>query len=124
MQNPDRSGANYSGVGLIEIAPHWVVDDDGSTVSKSFDRMAYARRHDRYQPRSGNLGDAVNSHLKFPLYDLVDFLLGMKMLVNERATHEIVMGERHARRVEIASLPTGQALSNLRVFRHCSKRCF
>ncbi len=63
-------------------------------------------------PGTDDLCDAVDRHLKFSLDYFVDFFLRMEMLVNGRAAHEIVMREGHARRVEIASMPTGQALDD------------
>ena len=73
---------------LIEIAPQGVVNDDGSTVSDGFDRMADTSRYNRDQARSGDPGHAVNGHLKLALRDLIHFFLGMKMLVNRGATHD------------------------------------
>ena len=95
---------------LIEIAPQGVVDNDGSTVSEGFDRMADTSRYDRDQARPGDLGNTINAQLKLTLDDLIDFFLGMKMLVNGRAALEIVMRKCQAWRVEIASFPAWQAL--------------
>jgi hypothetical protein len=86
----------YSRAWLIEIAPQWVVDDDGSTVGDGFERMANTARHDRDQARPSDLRNAVNGHLKLALDDLIDFFVGMKMLVNGRAAYEVVVGECHA----------------------------
>jgi hypothetical protein len=80
---------SYNRARLIEIAPQWVVDADGPTVGEGFDRMANAGRDDRNPARPGDLGNAVNGHLKLALDDLIHFFLGMKMLVDGRITHEI-----------------------------------
>jgi len=64
---------------------------------------------------SGDLGNAVDGYLELALDYLIYFFLRMEMLVNGRTTREIVVGECHARRVEIASVPTGQALNDAKV---------
>ncbi len=74
----------------MEIGPQWIVDDDYPAVGEGFDRMADTRRHNRDQPRTGDLSHAVDGHLKLALDHFVDFFLKMEMLVNGRATHEIV----------------------------------
>src|SRR6476646_3310351 len=74
--------------------------------------MANTSRHNRYQPRSGHLRHTVDSHLELALEHLPDFLLRMEMLVDGGAAREIVVRERHILRVEIASLPTRQALND------------
>jgi hypothetical protein len=51
-------------LGLTEIAPEWIINDYGPAAGKRFDRMANTRRHNRYQPRSGDLRHAVDSHLE------------------------------------------------------------
>jgi len=74
--------------------------------------MADASRHDRDEARPGDPRHAVDGNFKFALDHFVDFLLRMEMLVNGRAARELVMGECHVRRVEIASSPAGQALND------------
>jgi hypothetical protein len=55
------------------------------------DQVANTSRHYRDQASLGDLGHAVNDDLKFALDDLIGFFLGLKMLVNGRAKHEVVM---------------------------------
>src|SRR5579864_973651 len=74
--------------------------------------MADASRDDGHEPRTDNLRDTVDRHFKFSVDHFVDFFLRMEMLVNRCAAREIVMRERHAGRVEIASMPTRQPLDN------------
>ena len=69
---------------LSEIVPRRIVDDDGLAVSESLDRMADVTGHDRNQTWSGDLGHAVDSYLEFALDHLIDFFLGMEVLVNRR----------------------------------------
>src|SRR4029077_7277365 len=61
---------------------------------------------------SGDLGNAVDGYLELALDHLIYFFLRMEVLMNGRATHKIIVRECHARRVEIASVPTGQALND------------
>jgi hypothetical protein len=97
-------------VRLFEIRPQRIVDDDGPAVRESFDRMAGATRHDGDHPRSRDLSHTVDGHLKLAIDHFIHFFLRMEMFVNGRAAHEVVMRECHARRVEIAPIPTRQAL--------------
>jgi len=99
-------------LGLTEIAPQWIINDDCPATGKRFDRMANTSRHNRYQPSTGDLRHPVDSHLELALEHLPDFLLRMEMLVDGGAAREIVVRERHILGVEIASLPTRQALND------------
>src|SRR5579872_5867603 len=89
-----------------------MVDDDCATIGERLHRMADTGGHDGHEPRTDDLRDAVDRHLKLSLDNFVDFFLRMEMLVNGRAAHEIIVREGHVRRVEIASMPTGQALDD------------
>jgi hypothetical protein len=71
-------------VRLIEIWPQGIVDDDCPTVGEGFDPMADTSRYDRDQPRSGDLRNAVDVHLKLTLNHFVDFFLRVEMFVNGR----------------------------------------
>jgi len=100
-------------VDLIGFAPQRIVDDDGSAVGQRFYRMAHITRNDGDQTRSGDLSRAVDGHLKLAFDHLVNFFLRMEVLVNGRATGEVVMRERHARRLEIPPIPARQALNDI-----------
>jgi|ERR1700726_175519 len=67
----------------------------------------------RDQAGSGDLGRAVDGDLKFALDHLVDLLLSMEVLVDGRATLEVIVRESHARRMEVTAMPTGQAFDDL-----------
>ena len=103
------------GVHLAELGPGWVIDDNRPSVGESSDRMTDIARYYRNQGCSGDLGHAVNGHLKLPLDHLVDLFLSMKVLVNGGTLLEIVMRERHISRVEIASIPTWQSLNDRQI---------
>src|SRR5258706_14457660 len=75
--------------------------------------MASVGRHDRDQAGAGDHGHAVDGDLELALDHLIDFFLGMEVLVNGRAAREVVGGERYVRRMEKATVPAGQALDNL-----------
>jgi hypothetical protein len=75
--------------------------------------MAYIRRDDRNQARSGALGHAVYGYFELTLDHLIDFFLRMEVLVNGRAALEVVVRECHARGVEIAAIPARQALYDI-----------
>ena len=74
--------------------------------------MANITWYDPDRTRSGDLRHAVYGQLEFALDHLIYFFLRMEVLMNGRAPHKIVVREGHARRVEIASMPTGQALND------------
>src|SRR5208282_1143614 len=98
--------------GLFEFAPQRIVNDDGPAIGEGLDGMARITGHDGHQTRAGNLRYAVDGHLQLALDHLVDLFLRMEVLVNCRAPLEVVMRKRHARRVEIASIPAGQAFGD------------
>src|ERR1700694_4024224 len=97
---------------LDEVAPQGVIDNDGPPIGERLNAMGNIARYNRYHTWPGNLRNAVDGHFEFALDHLIDFFLGMEMFVNGRTTREIVVRERHARRVEIAPVPTGQAFNN------------
>src|ERR1700738_3202167 len=75
--------------------------------------MACITRHDRHHPRSRNFGHAVDSNSNPPSAHFIDSSLLMEVLVKGRATLEVIMREGHARRVEISSVPSGQAFDDI-----------
>lgn len=97
----------------LEIPPQRIVDDDCPAVGEGFDRMPDITRHDGGPACSGDLRYAVNGHLEFALDHLPDLFLGMEVLVNGRATREIIVRECHAGRMEVASIPARQALNDI-----------
>lgn len=103
--------AERRGKGLGELRPLGIIHDDGPAIGERFDRMGNAARHDCYNSGSGDVRHSVDGDLELALHHLIDFFLRMEMLVNGSATRENVMRERQARRVEIASIPTRQALN-------------
>src|ERR1700686_3140059 len=97
---------------LDEVAPQGVIDNDGSAISERLNSVGDIARYNCDYTWSGNLSNAVDGHFEFALDYFIYFFLRMEMFVNGRATREIVMRKRHARRVEIPSVPTGQAFNN------------
>jgi len=79
--------------------------------------MADVAGQDRNKTRSGDLRHPVDRYLKFTLNYLKDLFLRMAMFVNGRFMLELVVGEGHARRVEIAPTPSWQALDNIETVR-------
>src|ERR1700681_3927991 len=90
-----------------------MVHDDGSAVGQRPDRMAGIGRDDRNQSGSGDLSHAVDGDLELALDHLIDLFLRMEVLMDGRAAREVVVSERHARRMEKAPRPAGQALDYL-----------
>jgi len=113
VRNLAHSAAPIRMTCLGEIGPQRIINDDDPAVGKGLHGMADVARHDRDDARSDDLDLAVNGHLKFTLDHLIDLFLRMEVLVNGRATLEVVVRERHARRLEIASIPARQALNHI-----------
>jgi hypothetical protein len=102
---------------LIEFAAKRIVNDDGPAVGKSLDRMERITRHDRDQARARDLSYTLDDYLELALDHFVNFFLRMEVLVNSCATFEVIMRERHARRVEVTSIPAGQAFDGFEAVR-------
>src|SRR5215472_17189199 len=90
---------------VAHICPQRIVNDDCATISECLDRMADIARHDPHYTRSSNLLDAVDGQFEFAFDNFVDFFLRMEMFMNGRTAFEVVMGERHASGVKVASVP-------------------
>lgn len=74
--------------------------------------MAGVRGDNGDDPGTGNLRDAFNGDFERALSHLVDFFLGVVVLVYGGAAAEVVMRERHVVGVEVAPAPTGETLGN------------
>jgi hypothetical protein len=75
--------------------------------------MAGIARHDRNHPWASDLCFTVDRHFHFSFHYFIDLFLRMKVFVNRRAALEVVMGKGHVRRMEVTSMPAGQALDDL-----------
>lgn len=90
---------------LAQFSSERIVNDDGATIRQSFDRVAHIAWHNPHHARSSNLLGSVDGQFEFTFNDLVDFFLRVEMLVDRRTAFEVVVGERHARRMKIATVP-------------------
>src|ERR1700741_3336330 len=95
---------------LAHFSPRRIVNDNGATISKCFDRMTDVAWHNPYQTRSNHLLHAVDGQFEFAFDDLVDLFLRMEVLVEGGAALEVVVGEGHAGGMKVASIPSRQAL--------------
>jgi hypothetical protein len=64
------------------------------------------------RPRSSDLLHAVDGQFEFTFDHLVDLFLRVEMFVNGGAAFEIVVGEGHAGRMKVASIPARQTLND------------
>ena len=76
-----------------------MIEDYDPQVGQGLDRMTGLLGQSQLN-LLGDLGHAVDGHLKRALYHLVDSFLSMKLLVNGRTAREIVVRECHRSRVE------------------------
>ena len=97
-----------------DFVPPRIIDDDRASIGKSPDRMRDIAWDDRNLARAGDLGHTVDRHLKFSLDHLIHFFLRMVVLVDGCVALELVVSERHAWRMEISSIPAGQALYDIK----------
>ena len=74
--------------------------------------MADIAWHNPYQTRSSDLLHAVDSQFEFSFDNFIDLFLRMEMFVNGEAAFEIVVGEGHAGRMTVASIPSRQTLND------------
>lgn len=103
-----------------QVGPPWlqssefgadrVVDDDGAPVGKGFHGMSGVAWNDGYNPSSSHLRHAVNRNFEFAFDHFVDLFLRMEVFVDCCAFRKVVMRECHVCGMEVATMPTGQAL--------------
>jgi hypothetical protein len=72
---------------------------------------------DAHQTRSDNLLHSVNGQFEFAFDNLIDFFLRVEMFVNGGAAFEIIVGEGHAGRMKVASVPSRQTLNDFELAR-------
>jgi hypothetical protein len=99
--------------GLSEFAPQWKINDDCTAIAKRPDRVRCITRNDRYHAGARNVSCAVDGYLQLALDYFVNFLLRVEVLVDSCTAFEVIMRERHAPRVEVASVPAGQTFDDL-----------
>ncbi|MGA8622655.1 MAG: hypothetical protein WB660_29550 [Candidatus Sulfotelmatobacter sp.] len=87
----------------------------GPAIGKGFHGMARVGWNDCDYASSRHLPYPVDSPLKFALNHLINFFLRMEVLLNGCTPSELVMGEHHARRMEIASIPAWQPLNHSQI---------
>jgi hypothetical protein len=96
---------------LGEIFSQGIVDYDGPAIGEGFGGMTDGGGDDRDEAWADYVGDAVYGQFEFALDYFPNFFLRMKVFVDGCTLIEVVVREGHARRVEIASAPTWQALN-------------
>jgi hypothetical protein len=72
--------------------------------------MAGVRRNYGDESRFDDFAFAIDGDFEFAFYYFIDFFLWMGVFVDGGALSEFVVGECHGRRMEVPSVPTGQAL--------------
>src|SRR5262245_20084462 len=87
-----------------------MVDDADTAVAQGFDRVAHIGRYDGDKTRTDDFCNAVDGDFRLAVDDLVDLSLGMEVFVDRRPLVELVVGEGHVVRVEVAPAPAGQTL--------------
>src|SRR6185437_7110952 len=107
-QHPELSDCVRLRAPLTKFPPRRIIHNDCASIGERLHRMADTGGHDGHEPRTDDLRHAVNRQLKLALDHFIIFFLGMEMLVNRRAAHEIVVREGHARRVEIGPCQPGK----------------
>src|SRR5690348_1949036 len=96
----------------LNVGAGGVIHDEDAAVGGGFDGMRGVGRDDSGDSRARDLHDAGDGEFKFAFEDLVDLFLRMEMLVDGSAASEIVMGESHILRMEIAVVPAGKAFDD------------
>jgi hypothetical protein len=85
----------------LDVGTGGVVHDQDTAVGEGFDGMR----------RAGREGGG-DSKFELAFEDFLDFFLRMEMLLNGSAARELVMGESHILRMEIAVVPAGKTLDD------------
>jgi hypothetical protein len=82
-----------------------MVHDNQMPVRQRSDGMAAVCGHNGNDAWLYNLGSSVDGYLEFALNHFVDLILKMEVLVNLGSGCELLVRERHAAGVKIASFP-------------------
>jgi hypothetical protein len=90
---------------LPEIWTGRMVHDKQTPIRQRSDGMAAVCGHNGNDAWLCNPGYSVDGYLKLTLNHFVDLFLRMEVFVNRRSGCELVVRERHAARVKIASFP-------------------
>jgi hypothetical protein len=83
-----------------------VVDHNEFSGCDRAHKMPRIGRDNADDPRYHAFHNAINSNLQFAFSDFVHFFFRMRVFVNYSTGLKFVMGEGHAERIEIATMPS------------------
>ncbi len=96
----------FAGLSLPKVRTGRVVHDNKTPVRQSSDGMSNVGGHNGNDAGLRNLSFSVDGQFKFTLDHFINLFLPVKVLMNLGTGCELVMCERHARRVNITPLPS------------------